>query len=159
MLQNWRWHVIFGNWNVHIHNTCLKISMIFTIYDYSDYCLCWKEDIEIKTSIQSHIWTYMCNSELAFMVSKAMNTITFEAALHLALNATNCSNFYPNAIAWSKVTISLFVLSHKCWYNNPADKRNYRKISNIRRTKSQILNVSRLALQWSLCNILKPCVK
>ena len=28
----------------------------------------------------------------------------------------------------------------------------YRKISNIRCTKSQILNVSRLGLQWSLCN-------
>ena len=35
----------------------------------------------------------------------------------------------------------------------------YRKISNIRRTKSQNLNVSRLGLQLSLCNILKPSVK
>ena len=35
---------------------------------------------------------------------------------------------------------------------------NYRKISNIRRTKSQNLNVSYLGLQLSLCNILKPSV-
>ena len=36
---------------------------------------------------------------------------------------------------------------------------DYRKISNIRRTKSQNLNVSRLGLQVSLRNILKPSVK
>ena len=35
----------------------------------------------------------------------------------------------------------------------------YRKISNISRTKSQILNVSRLVLQLSLPDLLKPCVK
>ena len=36
---------------------------------------------------------------------------------------------------------------------------NYHKISNIRHTKSWNLNISRLGLQWSLCNILKPSVK
>ena len=36
---------------------------------------------------------------------------------------------------------------------------NYRKLSNIRRSKSQNLNVSRLGLQLSLRNILKPNVK
>ena len=36
---------------------------------------------------------------------------------------------------------------------------NYRKISNIRRTKSQIFNVPRLGMQLSLRNILKPSVK
>ena len=35
----------------------------------------------------------------------------------------------------------------------------YRKISNIRRNKSQNLNVSRLGSKLSLCNILKPSVK
>ena len=35
----------------------------------------------------------------------------------------------------------------------------YRKISNIRRTKSQNLNVSRLGLHLSLCNIFKPRIK
>ena len=35
----------------------------------------------------------------------------------------------------------------------------YRKISNIRRTKSQTLNVSRLVLQLSLPNPMKPGVK
>ena len=34
----------------------------------------------------------------------------------------------------------------------------YRKFSNIRRTKSQDLNVSRLGLQLSLRNMLKPSV-
>ena len=35
----------------------------------------------------------------------------------------------------------------------------YRKISNIRRTKSKISNASRIGLQLSLCTILKPGVK
>ena len=35
----------------------------------------------------------------------------------------------------------------------------YRKIANIRRTKSQNLNDSRLVLQLSLPNLLKPDVK
>ena len=35
----------------------------------------------------------------------------------------------------------------------------YRKVSNIRRTKSQNLNASRLILQLSLPNPLKPGVK
>ena len=45
---------------------------------------------------------------------------------------------------------------HVAWWN---DVFNYRKISNIRRTKYQNLNVSRLGLKLSLCNILKPRVK
>ena len=36
---------------------------------------------------------------------------------------------------------------------------NYRKISNIRRTKCENLNVSHLVLQSSLSNLLKPGVK
>ena len=35
----------------------------------------------------------------------------------------------------------------------------YRQISNISRTKFQNLNVTRLVLQWSVPNPLKPCVK
>ena len=35
----------------------------------------------------------------------------------------------------------------------------YRKISNIRRTKSPNLNVSRLVLQLSLPNVMKPGVQ
>ena len=36
---------------------------------------------------------------------------------------------------------------------------NYRKVSNIRRTKYQNLNDSRLILQLSVANPLKPSVK
>ena len=35
----------------------------------------------------------------------------------------------------------------------------YRQISNIRRTKSQNINVSRLVLQLSLPSLLKPRIK
>ena len=37
-------------------------------------------------------------------------------------------------------------------------QKNYRKLSNIRRTKSQNLNVSHFGLQLSLRNVLKPSV-
>ena len=39
------------------------------------------------------------------------------------------------------------------------DEKHYRQISDIRRTKSQNLNVSRLALQLSLPNLLNPRIK
>ena len=35
----------------------------------------------------------------------------------------------------------------------------YRKVSDIRRTKFQNLSDSRAALQMSLPNLLKPCIK
>ena len=44
------------------------------------------------------------------------------------------------------------------WYDNYT-QINYRKISNIRRTKCQNLNDSRFVLQLSVPNPLKPSVK
>ena len=41
----------------------------------------------------------------------------------------------------------------------PVLEENYRKVSNIRCTESQNLNVSHLGLQLSLRNILKPSIK
>ena len=38
-------------------------------------------------------------------------------------------------------------------------KSQYRKVSNIRRAKSQNLSISHLGLQLSLSNMLKPCVQ
>ena len=40
-----------------------------------------------------------------------------------------------------------------------SDLTVYRQIYNITRTKSQNLNVSRIVLQLSLPNLLKPCIK
>ena len=41
----------------------------------------------------------------------------------------------------------------------PYYESNYRKVFNIRRTKFQNLSDSRAALQMSLPNLLKPCIK
>ena len=41
----------------------------------------------------------------------------------------------------------------------PKPVMTYRQTSNIRDTKFQNLDVSRLVLQLSLCNLLKPGVK
>ena len=54
---------------------------------------------------------------------------------------------------------------HVCYVAKPSAamilimENNYRKVSNIRRTKSQNLKASRLILQMSLPNPLKPGVK
>ena len=44
-------------------------------------------------------------------------------------------------------------------HHSIVDSYKYRKVSNIRRTKSPNLNVSRLVLQLSLPNPMKPDVK
>ena len=49
--------------------------------------------------------------------------------------------------------------SHHLGQTMQASYDTYRQISNIRRTKSQNLIVSRLVLQLSLPNLLKPCIK
>ena len=66
--------------------------------------------------------------------------------------------------AWSNMHIMHSNIDMNCaWSNLPRihsyTYRTYRTISNIRRTKSQNLNVSRLGLRMSLRNILKPSVK
>ena len=49
--------------------------------------------------------------------------------------------------------------SHSLEWGAQLINNDYRKLSDTRRTKSQNWNVSRLSLQLSLCNILKPSVK
>ena len=72
-----------------------------------------------------------------------------EAAL--PLDALNMSNWQPSDCP---VTSSLVSDDNSLVWNY-----TYRKISNIRRTKSPNLNVSRLVLQLSLPNPMKPGVK
>ena len=59
-----------------------------------------------------------------------------------------------HGIAWINDITNHFVYKDMDDYNEIS-----RKISNISRTKSQNLNVSRLGLQLSLRNIFKPSVK
>ena len=61
----------------------------------------------------------------------------------------------------AKITQSCYDVALRCQSSTATSGRNksYRKISNIRRTKFQNLKVSRLSLQLSLHNILKPSVK
>ena len=49
--------------------------------------------------------------------------------------------------------------SHDMIYLMVVKRYEYRNISNIKRTKSQNLNVSRLGLKLTLRNIFKPSVK
>ena len=52
-----------------------------------------------------------------------------------------------------------FSVQEELEMENYTCSQQYCQVSNIRRTESQNLNVSRLGLQLSLCNILKPSVK
>ena len=56
---------------------------------------------------------------------------------------------FLGGLSWAHKPLSRYVITGK----------NYRKISNIRRTKSKNLNTSRLRLESSLCSILKSVVK
>ena len=91
-----------------------------------------------------------------FAIKWQQNQVTRQAHLHdLTPIIKNISKWF----AW---------IHKKWWYNHNKTKHDktmsisnwiYRKISNIRRTKSPNLNVSRLVVQLSLPNPLKPDVK
>ena len=69
---------------------------------------------------------------------------------------------YPAAACYNQTWPSALTQSPHNWQNNRNGGiflETYRKLSNIRRTKSQHLNDSRLILQMSLPNLLKPGVK
>ena len=63
------------------------------------------------------------------------------------------------AIFLPYITIDNAACHTKRWLSYVMSFSYYRKVSNIRRTKSQNLNASRLILQLSLPNPLKPGVK
>ena len=61
----------------------------------------------------------------------------------------NCvTNIYLNEIASEKAVCRMLVIL-----------KNYRQTSNISRTKSPNVNVSRLVLKLALFELLKPCFK
>ena len=59
----------------------------------------------------------------------------------------------------SECKLQFFVRICDCGYMVDFGENNYRKVSNIRRTKSQNLDDSHLVFQLSLFNRFKPGVK
>ena len=82
---------------------------------------------------------------ILFHILTCFPVVKDHAECNLRRNIAEC--FLPLAKAF------LGVIADTGW------KRAYRYISNIGRTKSQNLNVSRLVLQLSFLNLLKPDVK
>ena len=74
-----------------------------------------------------------------------------------AVFAPACSTRHQHYVQLKKCTLHALLCLVVVWYRLVL--YIYCKISNIRRTKSQNLNVSRLSLQLSLRNILKLSVK
>ena len=101
-----------------------------------------------------------CQTLFAFVVRKKNNNelkltgtgvlpVVSKQAQHWTLG--HAFRYKTNHLPLASPILSLLTTSHATG--------SYRKISNIRRTKSKNLNVSRLFLQLYLCNILKPVVK
>ena len=66
-------------------------------------------------------------------------------------------NVFVSTKIWDKVMDVTWL--HAEYMVRPVNIKDYRKVSNIRRTKSQNSNASRLILEFSLPNPLKPGVK
>ena len=79
--------------------------------------------------------------------------------------AIGLSMFLHLQVIWSDETSKILYMTAVIFSNanrTPPEQTtdsNYRQNSNLRRTKPQNSNVSRLVLQLSLYNLLKPCVK
>ena len=98
-----------------------------------------------------------------------------ENVLHCSFCCVTSRSHSANLVTWAwmlfhfndsqmtqwAIALTATVLTNKSWNNRVSapEGLNYRKVSNIRRTKCQNLNDSRLVLQLSVPNPLKPSVK
>ena len=140
-------------WN--LYNETGKV--LLTIHKFHDlpgtvftqsclFSLPWKTTcLERPHNLEVALYSFHCTHWYT------MNSFFFHCLLHLT------SLWLSDAI-WHHRSWSTLVQMMAChlitWTNF-----DYRKFSNIRRTKSQNLNVSLLILQLYLRNLLKPCVK
>ena len=125
-----------------------------------------------------HAWQFMIKTFLVYRVeSSQIPCLMMCLALNIGsmkspLKATLClrcrmvSGFNRALMFWGNLACWRVLLCTCLWtlqtFNSLDDmswQAVYRKVSNIRRTKYQNSNVSRLGLQLSLRNILKPSVK
>ena len=110
-------------------------------------------DIICRMTLRSDIWSTSCEIGLKWVPDFHHGCVRFWFT-HV---------IDPVAVkqAWKMLVTVPHVSPKKQWHNHNkwGTKTVYRKISDIRRTKSQSSNAFCLGLQFSLCNILKPCVK
>ena len=122
---------------------------------------------ESKSVITEQSLWILCVSKLLiteqslwiFCVSKSV--ITEQACLIIDINPSPYVHF--EFLLSSTLWCLHWWVNLSPWENPPFCghhiSNEYRQISNIRHTKSQNLNISRLVLHLSLPNLLKPCVK
>ena len=128
------YYLVIESHSLHLHWTsgpCYLVKM---------FCQC----------LRSHCWAWQILTPTKdgqkIILSPPWDFLYWYGRLH----HYTCTEMKP----WS---MSLYWLPGK--HLGPLTNMDYRKVSNIRRTKSQNLNVSRLILKVSLPNPLKPGVK
>ena len=146
-----RWLPALGHqWVKNIHGVEIILPNIFFItYIYHQFIIpnnCWSHSISRYIAHWSETIRWQrSRSTLAQVMASCLT----EARCKLSHHISAC----------------LWLNTWSCWWCNTINRagtvltKKYCKISNIRCTKSQNLYASRLGLQLSLCNILKPGVK
>ena len=90
-----------------------------------------------------------------YLIISRLEHISWRWYSHLVITSWHGQTFHITGVLL-EIWNAMMLMWHHCY---TWETTNYRKISNIRNTKSQNFNVSRLSLQLSLHNILKPSVK
>ena len=130
----------------YIYNNCLV--------PYCDFLIDQAVTIWNQAIVMLAHWKVISNS---FVIDLSMELFIVNH-IRISTEKVGCCN-------WSKYLVSLHIVVITQWgsFTSQVSSHNlaaiYRKISNIRHTKSPNLNVSHLVLQLSLPNPMKPGVK
>ena len=127
--------------------TRAKKIMVWDVLVNSDSVQCWLQYLPYYITVISHehqnvstYWPFNCFYNNLYKI------------------VTKTSKFRIIGPLWRNPLLTGEFLAQ--WATNqPCTTPIYRKVSNIRRTKFQNLSDSRPALQLSLHNLLKPCIK
>ena len=100
-------------------------------------------------NFKGHLWNFTQKSLNPYTAKRVFYCLHFCGWVMISLN---CDVINLNETGSCSVLLNDNGDCYKIW-------PNYRKISNIKRKKFQKSNISRLRLQLSLCNKLKPGVE
>ena len=137
---------VYRPWTVMVYQWCHMSGMVSQINGNSTFC--WTTfRTDNKPNIKApHHWTFVMPIKQWSVDSPHKKQLCGKI-------------FHVLTLACNIGVIVMGSPSHSLEWGAQLINNDYRKLSDTRRTKSQNWNVSRLSLQLSLCNILKPSVK
>ena len=142
---------------------------------YTESRLDYEPQNESKPNLVDHLPSYVQRRYVSGQIPQATIILVIKRWM-LDIDAT-CSLIrkimplicHINNVSYSLIRVPVVLLNYTTHLGHPKREKllfwrhkplfHYRKLSNMRRPKSQNLDISRLDLQLSFCNILKSCVK